>query len=152
MVWSVGGKLSPMDTVIYTGPRGNIDVRYTVPASPPGRYRLTAKINTVPYATTSYRVVSRATLNASVQQTSVGQELVIHGAGFVPKFRLALVAYHAVGTSKPIVLRLIRAASTGGFAYRGTIKRLPPGQYILRAWSVSQLAAQMAETSFEVNQ
>jgi hypothetical protein len=152
MVWSVGIKLSPMDTQIYTGPRGNINVSYTIPASPPGSYRLTAKVNGVAYASTRYRIISKARLAATVHPASSTRSLVVTGTGFVPKFALAIVAYHAVGHRKPIVLGMAHPGPSGRFTFGSTIKRLPPGQYLLRAWSVSQMAAQMAETSFEVSE
>jgi hypothetical protein len=152
MVWSVGTKLSPMDTSIYTGPRGNIDVAYNIPASPPGSYRLTAKVDGVAYASTIYRIVSKATLAAVVHPGARDRSLVVTGSGFVPKFTLAIVAYPAIGHKKPIVLGMAHPNGSGRFTFGSTIKRLPPGQYLLRAWSVSQMAAQMAETSFEVNE
>jgi hypothetical protein len=151
MLWSAPGRASPMDTVIYTGPHGNIDVSYTVPASPPGKYAVTAEVNGVRYTSTAYTVTSHATLTIAVVARGSGVLATVTGRHFVPHFKLALVAYPTVGKARPKVLGMVRASQRGSFLFRGSIKRLPPGQYILRSWSVSDLAAQMAETSFEVD-
>ena len=150
VLWSARGRTSAVDTVIYTGPHGDINVSYTVPMSPPGRYVVTAKVNGVNYATARYRVESHATLDVNVAPSAAGDTLTVMGRHFIPRFRLALVAYQSVGTAKPLVLGMVRSSATGMFVFRVTTSHLAPGQYILRSWSVSDLAAQMAETVFEV--
>jgi hypothetical protein len=45
---------------------------------------------------------------------------------------------------------MIRASPHGRFVFHTTTAKLAPGQYVLRSWAVSDLAAQMAETVFEV--
>jgi hypothetical protein len=150
MLWSARGHSSPMDTVIYTGPRGNIDVSYTVPMSAPGSYSLVAQINGVTYASARYQVASHASLNVTVTPQGGKDNLVVTGRHFIANFKLALVAYHTDGNQKPLVLGMIRASSHGRFVFHTTTTKLAPGQYILRSWAVSDLAAQMAETVFEV--
>lgn len=140
-----------MDTVIYTGPRGNISVQYTVPAAPPGRYILRARMKGMVLASTVYTVVSQAVLEAITMTSGSKSSIVIRGRRFVPGFRLAIVAYYTVGKGKPIVLGMVRASRRGRFALRIPSGRLAPGQYLVRSLSVSEMTAQMAETVLEVN-
>jgi hypothetical protein len=150
MVWAPKGHKSQLNTVIYTGPRGNIDVSYTVPMSAPGTYSLVAEISGRQVASATYNVASHATLEVSTAVVSNGESLVIRGHHFIPNFKLALVAYQTVGKSTPLVLGMAQSSKHGAFVFRTTTNKLTPGQYVLRSWSVSDLAAQMAETFFEV--
>jgi hypothetical protein len=150
MVWTQRGHKSELNTSIYTGPRGNINVPYTVPMSAPGTYLLEAEINGRIVATARYIVTSHAALTVQAN-ASHGETLVIRGHHFIPDFKLALVAYATVGDAKPLVLGMTRSSRHGSFVFRTTTSKLVPGQYVLRSWSVSDLAAQMSETVFEVN-
>jgi hypothetical protein len=48
------------------------------------------------------------------------------------------------------MLGSVQVNARGRFAFTGPIDKLEPGQYVLRAWSSSSVAAEMAQTFFEV--
>jgi len=61
----------------------------------------------------------------------------------VPGFQLTLIAYSTVGGRKPIVLGNVQVDSRGRFSFTRPVDDLEPGQYVLRAWSASSVAAEM---------
>jgi len=147
IIWSPNGKISPLSSTAYTDRHGGLRDTLSVPASPPGPYRVLAEINGVPYAEASYHVIS----GAALQVTSAGgNTLVISGRRFIPGVRLALVAYPTFEAHKYFVLGTLKSDQRGDFRFSMPTKRLGQGQYVLRAFSQSTLAAQMAETFFEV--
>jgi len=147
IIWSPNGKISPLSSTAYTDRHGGLRDTLSVPASPPGPYRVLAEVNGVPYAEASYHVVSGATLQVV---NAGGDTLVISGRRFIPGVRLALVAYPTFEAHKYFVLGTLKSNQRGDFRFSMATKRLGQGQYVLRAFSQSTLAAQMAETFFEV--
>jgi hypothetical protein len=151
MMWTESGHRSELSTTIYTGPHGNINVPYTVPMSAPGTYLLKAEISGRIVATARYVVASHAALTVEAAASPKGETLIIRGRHFIANFKLALVAYATFGKAKPLVLGMAHSSKRGSFVFRTTTNKLVPGQYVLRSWSVSDLAAQMSETVFEVD-
>jgi len=147
IIWSPNGKISPLSSTAYTDRHGGLRATLSVPASPPGLYRVLAEVNGVPYAQASYHVISGATLHVL---GAGGDVLVISGRRFIPDVRLVLVAYPTFEAHKYFVLGTVQSDRRGDFRLSMPTKRLGQGQYVLRAFSQSTLAAQMAETFFEV--
>ncbi len=147
IIWSPNGKISPLSSTAYTDRHGGLRDTLSIPASPPGPYKVVAEINGVPYAQTNYHVVSGATLHVL---SPGGNALIISGRRFIPRIRLALVAYPTFEAHKYFVLGTVQSDRRGTFRFSLPTKRLGQGQYVLRAFSQSTLAAQMAETFFEV--
>jgi hypothetical protein len=150
ILWALSGRLTPLSTIGYSDPHGGLRAALSIPASAPGVYRVQAEVQGVPYARAEYHIVSAASLAASVTPTSSGGTLSILGKKFVPGFQLTLIAYSTIGTRKPIVLGNVQVNSYGRFTFSRPMDQLQPGQYILRAWSASSVAAEMAQTFFEV--
>jgi hypothetical protein len=150
ILWSLGGRLTPLSTTGYSGGHGGLRASLSIPASAPGLYRVQAQVQGVPYALANYHIVSSASLAASVTTASGGGTLSIAGKKFVPGFQLTLIAYSTVGGRTPIVLGNVQVNSRGRFSFARPMDQLEPGQYVLRAWSVSSVAAEMAQTFFEV--
>ncbi|HEX6506763.1 MAG TPA: hypothetical protein VF221_03945, partial [Chloroflexota bacterium] len=150
VVWSPNGRVTPLATTGYTDAHGALRATLSIPASAPGTYRVVATVQGVRYAVTTYRIASAATLTASVVGASDSQKIVIVGKKFIPRYSLTLIAYSTVGGRKPIVLGTVQANDRGRFTFTDSTTRLDPGQYLLRAWSLSAVAAQMAQTFFEV--
>jgi hypothetical protein len=71
-----------LSSTAYTDRHGGLRDTLSVPASPPGPYRVLAEINGVPYAEASYHVIS----GAALQVTSAGNTLVISGGGLSRAF------------------------------------------------------------------
>lgn len=150
VLWALGGRLTPLSTSGFTDARGNVKVSLSVPASAPGLYRVQIEVQGVPYASANYQIISRASLATSIAPSSGGGTLAISGRRFVPGFRLTLIAYSTVTGRQPVVLGNVQVNARGRFSLSRPIDRLEPGQYILRAWSASSMAAEMAQTFFEV--
>ncbi len=150
ILWGLSARLTPLSTTGYSDGRGKVRVSLSVPASAPGLYRVLAQVQGVPYARATYDIVSLASLATSVAPTAGGGTLSISGKKFVPGFQLTLIAYSTVGGRKPIVLGNVQVDSRGRFTLARPVDDLEPGQYILRAWSNSSVAAEMAQTFFEV--
>jgi hypothetical protein len=150
ILWSLSGHLTPLSTTGYSDGHGALRATLSIPASAPGLYRVQAQVNGVPYARAGYHIVSLASLATSVTSSSSGGTLTVVGKKFVPGFQLTLIAYSTVGGRTPIVLGTVQVNSRGRFAFAWPMDQLQPGQYILRAWSASSVAAEMAQTFFEV--
>ncbi len=150
ILWSPSGKLAPLSTTGFTDRHGGLRTTLSVPASATGDYRVVARVTGVLAVFAVYHVVSRATLEVSILAGKGDGTLAIVGKKFIPKFHLTLIAYPAAGGRAPIVLGNARANARGAFSFSVPTDSLHPGQYILRAWSASSLAAQMAQTFFEV--
>ncbi|GAC1526813.1 MAG: hypothetical protein NVS2B16_34970 [Chloroflexota bacterium] len=88
---------------------------------------------------------------ATLQAIAGPSGLRITGSHFIPHSRLALVAYPTFGSRRYIVLGTADSNTHGTFRFHSG-QQLTPGQYVLRAFSQSTLAAQMAQTFFEVEQ
>jgi hypothetical protein len=121
-----------------------------IPASAPGSYRVLLLVNGVPYAAAVYRVVSRASLGVHVVLTASGQTLVVSGTRFLPRLRLMLVAYAMFAGQQPVRIGLVQTDPQGKFALTRPLPNLPAGQYVLSAWALSALSAQVADAVFEV--
>jgi hypothetical protein len=113
-------------------------------------YRIIAQVNGVPYAAARYRITSTALLRVSVTPGQIGEQVQVRGLRFLPHLTLVLVAYSVDTRARPILLGVVRTGRHGTFRFVASSQRLVPGQYLLRAWSVSQVSAQMAEGFFEV--
>lgn len=150
ILWGLSKRLTPLSTTGYSDSRGKVRVSLSVPASAPGLYQVLAEVQGVPYARATYDIVSLATLATSVTPTAGGGTLSVTGKKFVPGFQLTLIAYSTVGGRKPIVLGTVQVNSRGRFSFARPVDDLEPGQYVLRAWSSSSMAAEMAQTFFEV--
>jgi hypothetical protein len=150
ILWGLSVRLTPLSTTGYSDGHGGLRASLSVPASAPGLYRVLAEVNGVPYARANYAIVSLASLETSVSPTERGGTLSIYGKKFVPGFRLTLIAYSTVAGRKPIVLGNVQVNSRGHFSFNRPVDDLEPGQYVLRAWSASSVAAEMAQTFFEV--
>jgi hypothetical protein len=150
ILWGLTGRLTPLSTTGYSDAHGRLRASLSVPASAPGQYRVLADVQGVPYARATYDIVSLASLATSVTPTARGGTLSISGKKFVPGFRLTLIAYSTVGGRKPIVLGTVQVNPRGRFSFDRPVDDLDPGQYVLRAWSSSSVAAEMAQTFFEV--
>lgn len=151
--WSLGSKspsTSPISTTTRTGPHGELRSRFTVPASPPGKYSIVAAIDGEIVATAAYRVESKATLSGHVSPAPQGETVHIRGRHFLPRVKLLLVIYPMSVHRKPVILGRVRSNSQGRFAYTRTVRKLSLGQYAVRAWSQDALATQMAETFIQV--
>jgi hypothetical protein len=133
-----------------SGPRGNLDTVFTVPAAQPGTYLLTLDVLGVPHASAKYVVASRASISAEAGPDARGEAISVTGTHFLPRSRLVLIAYPVAQGRKPIVLGSVSCSQRGAFRFRATTRKLAPGQYTLGAWSTSALTAQMAETFFQV--
>lgn len=147
--WTAGSR-APITTVAWTDAKGRLATRFTVPASPPGLYRIRAVINGSLYASAPYRILSRATLTVSVGPTGSGDALRVRGTGFLPHVHLLLITYPLDLPRRPFVLAQAYSSAHGTFLVIRVVRRLPLGQYALRAYTVSGVAAQMAEGYFEV--
>ena len=75
----------------------------------------------------------------------------IHGTNFIPDMKLAFVASPTFRGAKGVELATARADSRGNVSLVISTNKLLPGEYILRAWSATALAAQMAEIFLEVS-
>ena len=150
ILWAPGGHTSPFGTTTYTGGKGNLWTRFSIPGSPPGTYRVIAEVGGVPLAEARYRVISRAHLTVSVTSARDGELLQISGRKFIPRIPLILVIYPVEKPRKYIVIGSVRSGTNGHFQFSRSTRKLVPGQYILRAWSGDQLSAQMAEVPFQV--
>lgn len=148
--WSLGGKASPISTTARTGAGGGLRSSFTVPASPPGKYRILASVNGAIVARADYRVSSTATLSGKVTSVSRGEEIRLRGKHFLPHVKLLLIAYPMSEHAKPVVIGDVRSNGKGAFTYTRTLATLPLGQYAVRAWSQNAFAAQMAETFIQV--
>ena len=150
ILWGLSARLTPLSTTGYSDGHGGLRASLSVPASAPGLYRVLAEVQGVPYARANYDIVSLASLESSVTPAQGGGTLSIYGKKFVPGFRLTLIAYSTVSGRKPIVLGTVQVNSRGHFTFNRPVNDLEPGQYVLRAWSASSVAAEMAQTFFEV--
>jgi hypothetical protein len=148
--WSLGGKASPISTMAQTGRHGGLRSTFSIPASPPGKYRILASVNGVIWAGSVYRVQSAATMSGSVTPAAHGEHVQLRGRHFVSNVKLLLVAYPLSTRGKPVVLGTVHSDGHGAFAYTRTVRTLPLGQYVVRAWSQSALTAQVAETFIQV--
>ncbi len=148
--WSLNGKKSSISTTTRTGRGGALRSSFTIPASPPGQYRVVATINGTVWAGAGYRVQSDARLSGRVSSVSRGEQIHVRGKHFLPHVKLLLVAYPMSARGKPVIVGTVRTDAKGAFTYTRTLTKLPMGQYALRAWSQNAFAAQMAETFIQV--
>lgn len=139
-----------MSTTAYTGPHGGLTAQFTVPGSPLGTYHVVALIGGVPYASARYRVVSAATLTASVSSGVSHDRLTVSGRRFLPHLRLLLISYAMTGHQKPLVVGRVQTNARGSFAVTKSIHALPAGQYVLRAAALDSYAAQVADAFFQI--
>ncbi len=150
LTWIYGPRASSLSTTARAGGNGRLAASFQIPATPPGKYRLSASVAGVPYATALYFVKSTARLTASIVPNSGGDGVTVRGAGFVPRVKLLLVAYSVFTKRKPITIGTIQASARGAFVFHTTTRTLVPGEYALRAWTVDSLVAEVGSTFFLV--
>lgn len=150
VAWGAARRSSPLTTTIWTGPHGVFTSSFVVPGAAPGAYVLRVEINGVTVASATYTVISRATLAAAATPNTAGDRVAVSGRHFVPRTRLLLVAYPLLHPKKAVILGRPRTDNRGALTFAVSTARLAPGQYVLRAYTVSAIAAQMAETYFQV--
>jgi hypothetical protein len=107
-------------------------------------------IGGVPYAAALYRVVSVAALTVSASLQSPGEQLSVRGRRFLPHLSLLLICYAMSGNQKPVIVGTVRSDGRGRFSLTKTIKKLPQGQYVLRAAAVNSYAVQVADAFFQI--
>lgn len=144
------GSRGPVSTSASTDAGGRLQSRFTVPGAAPGRYRIVASLNGVTYAAAAYTVISDASLTVQTSSYGKGARVTVRGQRFLSHLKLLLVAYPMDVRGKPILVGDARTNARGAFRFVTTLRKLPPGQYALRAWSQNALAAQMADTFFQV--
>jgi len=147
--WMAGNR-SPLTTIAWTNSAGRLATQFTVPASPPGSYRIVAVINGTTYASAPYHIESLAALAVTVAPSGNGDLIRVRGDGFVSGARLMLITYPLGARLRPFLLAQVTSGTTGDFAVARLVRRLPLGQYVLRAYTEGGLTAQMAEAYFEV--
>lgn len=150
LAWSLKKASAPISTTVWSGKRGTLRARFTVPASPPGTYRVLALVNGVEWASAAYSVKSNATLVGKVALTQRGERITMTGQQFLPRVKLLLVAYPMSARGKPVVIGMARSDGSGAFTYTRVVPKLRLGQYVVRAWSQDAFAAEMAETYIQV--
>lgn len=148
--WSSDGKSAPIATGAGTDKKGMLLTHFSVPASPPGRYYVLLTIGGVRYASAPYVVSSAAALSARAIGRAGSNRIIVRGTGFLPHLKVLLIAYPIDVKGRPLVVGTTRSGRYGRFKYVRSFARLALGQYLLRAWSDNALAAQMAETYFQV--
>jgi len=121
-----------------------------VPAAPPGVYRVAIAARGAVLGRALYRVVSRASLTARVQPAPNGDRFTVSGRRFLPDIHILLAAYPLFSGARAFVLGTARADAEGRFALRVVTRKGVPGEYVVRAYSVGSLAAQVAETYVQV--
>jgi len=104
----------------------------------------------VRYAEASYDVRSAAILHSQASSVGNGDIIRVRGTGFLPNLKVLLVAYPIDVSGKPIALGTTKCNARGSFTYSRTVPTLALGQYLVRAWSDDAMAAQMAESYFQV--
>lgn len=150
VAWAPRGDRARIVTTAMSGRNGSFVTRFTVPGSPPGRYRIVASVRGATYASAIYQVASTATLTTDLQPSGGGDRIAVTGKNFLPNLRLLLVAYPIDVRGKPIVVGRVRSDPHGAFHYARSLRKLALGQYVLRAWSQNALVTQMAESFFQV--
>jgi hypothetical protein len=151
VVWSAGRGGASIEAMTQTDRKGRLHTAFAVPASPPGEYVISAQVHGSTRARARYRIFSAAEIAATVESTRKGEQISIDGRRFLAKVRVLLVAYPVLAGSKPIVLGTFLTDTHGKLHIRKIVRQLNPGQYDLRAWSVSQVSALMAEVFFQVD-
>lgn len=151
VTWSPSSHGSPLTLDVYTGPRGNLRTPFSVPAAPPGVYRISIQSQGLTVRQTLYRVVSRAGLIAAAQPSARGDQITIRGRRFLARTRLLLVAYPLFRGARPVTIGTTRTDALGRFVLAAVTRQTVPGEYELRAYSVGTLAAQVADTFFQVS-
>jgi hypothetical protein len=150
VTWGAARQASPLTTTVWTGPHGVFTTNFVVPGAAPGVYVLRVEINGVVMASAVYTVESRAMLAAAATPDAAGDRVAVTGRRFVPNTRLLVVAYLLLHPKKAVILGRPRTDARGGLSFSVSTAKLAPGQYVLRAYTVSAIAAQMAETYFQV--
>ena len=150
LVWQVSGKSTPLGTVVNSDRAGKLRTRFTIPASPPGVYRLEADIVGVVYAATKYRVVTHAAVTASVEPEGTGQRVQVVGRGFPPHLRVLLVAYPMFRKAKAVALGTAYATAGGRVQFGAGPLHLVTGEYSLHVWTAQGLTTDLAQTYFQV--
>jgi hypothetical protein len=149
--WSPGSRGAPLTLEVLTGPHGNLRTPFSIPAAPPGTYRVTIAAQGSLLGTARYQVVSRASLVASVTPSPQGDAIAVRGVRFIPNTRLLLTAYPLFRRARPLTLGVARTDGKGRFQFQIVRRKIPLGEYQLNAYSVGTLAAQVAQTYFQVS-
>jgi hypothetical protein len=150
LVWAATTGTSSIGTYAGTTATGTLATRFSVPAAPPGVYRVIAEINAVPYASANYTVKSKATLSVSVYGSAPDVRLIVRGSHFVPRITILLVVYPLVKKGEPIMLGRTQSGKRGTISLVRSSRRLVIGQYLVRAFSASASAAQTAQAFFDI--
>jgi hypothetical protein len=150
LAWVAGGKKSPMLTTAQTDGRGVLTARFVVPAVRPGYYQIAALVRKVRVASTSYHVILQAVVDAAVRAGPGGDQLRVTGRRFAPGARVLLAAYPMFQGTGPVTLGVVRASSAGRIRFVKSTRRLTPGEYELRAWSLDFVTVDLADAFFQV--
>jgi len=135
---------------VYTDHRGALSAHFAIPAASPGTYDMLAQLNGVTVAATTFAVVSTATLDVHVTGEDKTRGIRVEGASFLPHIRVLLVVYSMSGSMTPMRLGIRRSGRQGMFRLERSISALQPGQYVVRALSLSNQTAQVSEGFFQV--
>jgi hypothetical protein len=150
LVWAPGRHASALVTTAQTDGRGSLTAYFTVPATRPGFYRIEARLGKARIAWTRYHVVVRALMSASVTPTATGERLRVTGRHFMPGARLLLALYPMISGARPTTLGVVRSSDSGGMSFEKVARKLVPGEYVLRAWSLDFVTVDLADAYFQV--
>jgi hypothetical protein len=150
LLWSLGGHFMPLSTLVWTDARGGLDAHFALPGSPPGVYKMTLKVGGLASASAKYRVLSLARLTVLASSDAAGERLTVGGRSFVPSIHVLLIVYPLGSRTRQIVMGRTNTSPSGSFKFTVSTRPLSPGEYVLRAWDVDNIYAQMAETFFQI--
>src|SRR5438270_13878485 len=97
-----------------------------------------------------YDVMSRATFRLYLTPPRQSWRVILSGRRFLPNTRLLLAAYPMFPGAKPVSLGVARSTSTGLLSFSDVTRKLVPGEYVLRVWSMDFLTVEMAYAYFQV--
>jgi hypothetical protein len=135
---------------VFTGPSGNLRTTFSVPAAPPGSYRVSIASQGALVRAAVYHVISRAEISVGVKPSLQGDTISVRGRLFLPRTNLSLIAYPLFPGPGPLVLGTPRSDSSGRFDLTVVTRKVAPGEYGVRAYSVGPLTSQQAVTYFQV--
>jgi hypothetical protein len=150
LVWAAGGGTSLIATTAQTDGQGSLAAHFVVPAVPPGYYRVEARVKNASIVQTQYHVALQGVVEASVTAAPAGEIVRVTGKHFASRARLLLAVYPMVGGAGPMTLAVVHTSSLGRISFEKPIRRLAPGEYELRVWSMDYVTVDLADTYFQV--
>lgn len=150
LVWGPKGRPSPLRTEAATNRDGQFSLQFSMPASQPGQYVIEVQQDGLILASALYTVESLAVMNVAADLNRTGDVLTVSGQHFLPSTRLYLVVYPTLRGHKPVPIGTVWSDKHGRMSYSYSTRKLSPGEYVLRAYSMSAITAQMAQTFFQV--